>query len=142
MAMSYGYVYVAQIAMGADYAQALKAIKEAEAYPGPSIVIAYATCIAHGVKGGMANSQKRMKDAEECGYWSLYRHNPLLAAEGKNPFTMDSKEPTGSFQDFLREEGRYTVLERQFPEIAKELFAASESDAKQRLAAYKRFAGN
>ena len=142
MAMTYGYVYVAQIAMGADYTQALKAIKEAEAYPGPSIVIAYATCIAHGIPGGMANSQKQMKDAVECGYWSLYRFNPLLAAEGKNPFTLDSKEPTASFQDFISAEARYKVLETQFPEIAKELFAASEADAKARLAAYKRLASN
>jgi len=140
MAMSYGYVYVAQVAMGADYAQTLKAIKEAEAYPGPSIVIAYATCIAHGIPGGMANSQKQMKDAVECGYWSLYRFNPLLAAEGKNPFIMDSKEPTASFQEFIRGEARYKVLEAQFPEIAKELFTACEVDAKQRLEAYKRHA--
>jgi len=140
MAMSYGYVYVAQIAMGADYAQTLKAIKEAEAYPGPSIVIAYATCIAHGLPGGMANSQLQMKRAVECGYWSLYRYNPLLAAEGKNPFVMDSKEPTASFQEFISGEARYKVLERQFPEIAKELFVACENDAKQRLAAYKRLA--
>ena len=142
MAMSYGYVYVAQIAMGADYAQTLKAIKEAEAYPGPSIVIAYATCIAHGIPGGMANSQKQMKDAVECGYWSLYRFNPLLAAEGKNPFIMDSKEPTASFQDFISAEARYKVLATQFPEIAKELFVACEEDAKGRLAAYKRLAAN
>jgi len=140
MAMSYGYVYVAQIAMGADYAQTLKAIKEAEAYPGPSIVIAYATCIAHGIPGGMANSQQRMKDAVDCGYWSLYRFNPLLASEGRNPFVMDSKEPKASFQEFISGEARYKVLERQFPEIAKELFVASENDAKQRLAAYKRLA--
>ncbi|MCL2284733.1 MAG: thiamine pyrophosphate-dependent enzyme, partial [Firmicutes bacterium] len=140
MAMTYGYVYVAQIAMGADYAQTLKAIKEAEAYPGPSIVIAYATCIAHGIPGGMANSQKVMKDAVECGYWSLYRFNPLLAAQGKNPFTLDSKEPTASFRDFIRGEARYKVLEREFPEIAKELFAECEKDAMHRLAAYKRLA--
>jgi len=141
MAMSYGYVYVAQIAMGADYAQTLKAIKEAEAYPGPSIIIAYATCIAHGLPGGMANSQLQMKRAVECGYWSLYRFNPLLAHEGKNPFVMDSKEPTASFREFIGGEARYKILERQFPEIAKELFAASEQDAKHRLAAYKRLAG-
>ena len=140
MAMSYGYVYVAQIAMGADYTQALKAIKEAEAYPGPSIVIAYATCIAHGIPGGMANSMKQMKDAVDCGYWSLYRYNPLLAQEGKNPFIMDSKEPAASFRDFIGAEARYKVLAAQFPEIAKELFAACEQDAKQRLAAYKKMA--
>jgi len=142
MAMSYGYVYVAQIAMGADYAQTLKAIKEAEAYPGPSIVIAYATCIAHGIPGGMANSQKQMKDAVDCGYWSLYRYNPLLTAEGKNPFTMDSKEPTASFQDFISAEARYKVLATQFPEIAKELFVACEDDAKARLATYKKMASS
>jgi pyruvate-ferredoxin/flavodoxin oxidoreductase len=140
MAMTYGYVYVAQIAMGADYAQALKAIKEAEAYPGPSIVIAYATCIAHGIPGGMSNSQLQMKRAVECGYWSLYRYNPLLAHEGKNPFTMDSKEPTASFQDFISGESRYKVLANQFPEIAKELFLACEQDAKARRAAYVRLA--
>jgi len=142
MAMSYGYVYVAQIAMGADYQQTLKAIKEAEAYPGPSIVIAYATCINHQIPGGMSNSQAQMKRAVECGYWHLYRYNPLLARDGKNPFTMDSKDPSASFQDFIGGEGRYRVLERQFPEIAKELFVACEEDAKLRLAAYKRLANS
>jgi len=140
MAISYGYVYVAHVAMGADYAQTLKAIKEAEAYPGPSIVIAYATCINHQIPGGMSNSQLQMKRAVECGYWHLYRYNPLLAKEGKNPFILDSKDPSACFQEFLGGEGRYRVLERQFPEIAKELFVACEEDAKLRLAAYKRLA--
>jgi pyruvate-ferredoxin/flavodoxin oxidoreductase len=140
MAISYGNVYVAQIAMGADYAQALKAIKEAEAYPGPSIVIAYATCINHGVPGGPSNFQHQMKRAVACGYWHLYRYNPLLAQEGKNPFVMDSKEPTESFQDFISGETRYAVLKRQFPEIAAELFEACEKDAKRRITAYKRLA--
>ncbi|MCL2386581.1 MAG: pyruvate:ferredoxin (flavodoxin) oxidoreductase [Defluviitaleaceae bacterium] len=141
MAISYGNVYVAQIAMGADYAQTLKAIKEAEAYPGPSIVIAYATCINHGVPGGPPNFQLQMKRAVAAGYWHLYRYNPLLAKEGKNPFTMDSKEPTESFQDFISGEARYAVLKRQFPEIAAELFEACEKDANRRRAAYKRLAG-
>ena len=140
MAISYGYVYVAQVAMGADYQQTLKAIKEAEAYPGPSIVIAYATCINHQIPGGMANSQHQMKRAVECGYWHLYRYNPLLAKDGKNPFVLDSKEPTASFQEFIGGEGRYKVLERQFPDVAKDLFIAAEEDAKLRLAAYRRLA--
>ena len=140
MAMSYGYVYVAQIAMGADYAQTLKAIKEAEAYPGPSIVIAYATCINHGVPGGMANAQLQMKRAVEAGYWHLFRFNPMLEAEGKNPFIMDSKDPSASFQEFIGGESRYTVLQRQFPEEASRLFKACEEDANRRLAGYKRLA--
>ena len=111
MAMSYGYVYVAQIAMGADMNQALKAIKEAEAYPGPSLIIAYSTCINHGVKGGMSNAMTEMKKAVQCGYWHLYRYNPALVAEGKNPFTLDSKEPGEGFQDFIRSEAvSYTHL--------------------------------
>ena len=139
MAMSYGYVYVAQIAMGADYAQTLKAIREAESYPGPSIVIAYATCINHVIPGGMTNSQLQMKRAVEAGYWHLYRFDPRLAAEGKNPFQMDSKEPTASFREFIEGEGRYAILKRQFPEEAARLFQACEDDSKFRLAGYKRY---
>ncbi|MCL2217112.1 MAG: pyruvate:ferredoxin (flavodoxin) oxidoreductase, partial [Defluviitaleaceae bacterium] len=139
MAMTYGYVYVAQVAMGADYAQTLKAIKEAEAYPGPSIVIAYATCINHGIPGGMANAQLQMKRAVEAGYWHLFRFNPALELEGKNPFIMDSKDPSASFQEFIGGESRYTVLQRQFPEEAKRLFKICEEDANRRLAAYKRY---
>jgi len=139
--MSYGTVYVAQIAMGADYNQTIKAIKEAEAYPGPSVVIAYATCINHGIKGGMANAQVQMKNAVEAGYWHLYRYNPLLADVGENPFIMDSKDPKpDAFQDFIKSETRYTTLERQFPDLAKTLFINCEEDAKRRLAAYKRLA--
>jgi len=141
MCMSYGTVYVAQIAMGADYNQTIKAIQEAEAYPGPSVIIAYATCINHGIKGGMANAQAQMKHAVEAGYWHLYRYNPLLADEGKNPFIMDSKEPkANAFQDFIQSEARYTTLQRQFPELAERLFVNCEEDARRRLAAYKRLA--
>jgi len=126
--------------MGADYQQTLKAIKEAEAYPGPSIVIAYATCINHGVPGGMSNSQLQMKRAVEAGYWHLYRFDPRLTEEGKNPFQMDSKDPTANFQEFISGEARYKVLQRQFPEEATRLFKACEDDAKHRLAGYKRLA--
>jgi len=140
MAMSYGYVYVAQIAMGADMAQTLKAIKEAEAYPGPSLIIAYATCINHGVKAGMNNAMTEMKDAVNCGYWHLYRFNPQLKEEGKNPFTLDSKTPTGNFRDFLMGEVRYNSLARMYPEQAELLFAKTEQDAKDRLATYERLA--
>jgi len=141
MAMSYGYVYVAQVAMGANQAQYMKAIKEAEAYPGPSIVIAYAPCIAHGIRTGMGSTQREQTKAVECGYWHLYRYNPLLEAEGKNPFQLDSKEPNWSkFQDFLRGEVRYTALLAAFPKEAAELFAAAEEAAKWRYKNYKRLA--
>ncbi len=136
MAMSYGYVYVAQIAMGADQAQALKAIREAEAYPGPSLIIAYSTCINHGVKEGMNTSQARMKKAVDCGYWHLYRYNPELKKEGKNPFVLDSKEPKGDFQAFLAGEVRYASLLKADPERAKALFAKTEEDAKERYQTY------
>ena len=139
--MSYGYVYVASVAMGANKAQTLKAIQEAEAYPGPSVVLCYAPCVAHGIKGGL-RSQEQEKDAVDAGYWHLWRYNPLLAEEGKNPFQMDSKDPSASFQDFLRSEVRYTALERAFPEAAAKLFAAAEKDSKRRLAAYKRMAAD
>ncbi len=140
IAMSYGYVYVAQIGMGASQAQTIKAIKEAEAYNGPSLIIAYAPCINHGIKTGMSQTQQQTKRAVEAGYWHLYRFNPELEAEGKNPFTLDSKEPTASFQDYLASEVRYTSLKVTFPEVADELFAAAEVDAKKRLASYKRLA--
>ena len=129
IAMSYGYVYVAQVAMGADMSQTLKAIAEAEAYPGPSIVIGYAPCEMHSIKGGMANCQEEMKKAVEAGYWQMFRYNPALKAEGKNPFSLDSKEPTASYQDFINGEARYTRLAQQFPERAKELFAKAEETA-------------
>ena len=130
IAMSYGYVYVAQIAMGADMNQTLKAIAEAEAYPGPSIVIGYAPCEMHSIKGGMANCQAEMKKAVEAGYWQMFRYNPALKAEGKNPFSLDSKEPSASYQDFLAGEARYTRLAQSFPERAKELFEKAEATAK------------
>ena len=141
MATTYGYVYVAQIAMGADQAQTLKAIREAEAYDGPSLVIAYAPCINHGLKKGMGKSQAEEKAAVECGYWHLWRYNPALEAEGKNPFTLDSKEPDWSkFQDFLKGEVRFASVAKQYPAEAAELFAAAEENAKWRLRAYKRMA--
>ena len=134
IAMSYGYVYVAQIAMGADMNQTLKAITEAESYPGPSIVICYAPCEMHGVKGGMANCQAEMKKAVEAGYWQMFRYNPALKAEGKNPFTLDSKEPTASYIDFIKSETRYSRLAQSFPERAEELFAKAEEKAKEKYA--------
>ncbi|MBE5969065.1 MAG: pyruvate:ferredoxin (flavodoxin) oxidoreductase [Lachnospiraceae bacterium] len=132
IAMSYGYVYVAQISMGADMNQCIKAFVEAESYNGPSIIIAYAPCINHGIKGGMSVSQLEEKSAVTSGYWNLLRYDPRLKEEGKNPFVLDSKEPTTAYQDFLNNEVRYTALVRQFPERAKELFAKSEADAKGR----------
>ncbi|EJP6470992.1 pyruvate:ferredoxin (flavodoxin) oxidoreductase [Clostridium sporogenes] len=140
MAMTYGYVYVAQIAMGADKNQTLKAIAEAEAYPGPSLIIAYAPCINHGLKAGMGCSQLEEKKAVDCGYWGLYRFNPELKEAGKNPFSLDSKEPKESFKDFLMGEVRYASLAKQFPESAEALFAKTEQDAKERLANYKKLA--
>ncbi len=141
MAMSYGYVYIAQVAMGANQAQYLKALKEAEAYPGPSLIIAYAPCIAHGIKGGMGTTQREQIHAVESGYWQMYRYNPLLENEGKNPFQLDSKEPDWSkFQDFLRSEVRYTSLMQAFPKEAAELFEAAEEAAKWRYKSYKRLA--
>ncbi len=134
IAMSYGYVYVAQIAMGADMNQTLKAISEAESYPGPSIVICYAPCEMHGVKGGMTNCQSEMKKAVESGYWQMFRYNPMLKAEGKNPFTLDSKEPTASYVDFIKSETRYSRLAQSFPERAEELFAKAEEKAKEKYA--------
>ncbi|EGO87010.1 hypothetical protein CBCST_14641 [Clostridium botulinum C str. Stockholm] len=140
MAMTYGYVYVAQIAMGADKNQTIKAIQEAEAYPGPSLIIAYAPCINHGLKVGMACSQLEEKKAVECGYWGLYRYNPQLAEQGKNPFILDSKEPKGNFKDFLLGEVRYASLKKARPEQADELYAQTEKDAMERLETYKRLA--
>ncbi len=136
MMTSYGYVYVAQVAMGANNMQTLKAIREAEAYNGPSLIIGYAPCINHGLKCGMGKTQEREKLAVEAGYWHMWRFNPELAEEGKNPFVMDSKEPTGDFQEFLQGEVRYASLKREFPEFADELYAAAEKAAKERYAAY------
>ena len=141
MALSYGYVYVAQVAMGSSHSQYFRAIKEAEAYPGPSLIICYSPCINHGIRGGMGKTQNQEKLAVECGYWHLYRYNPLLEAEGKNPFTLDSKEPDWSkFQDFIKSEIRYTSLMKSFPEEAKTLFKVSEENAKWRYNTYRRLA--
>ncbi|HSH52319.1 MAG TPA: pyruvate:ferredoxin (flavodoxin) oxidoreductase [Bacteroidales bacterium] len=141
MAMTYGYVYVAQVSMGASQSQYFKAIKEAEAYPGPSLIIAYAPCINHGLKAGMGKSQLEEKLAVECGYWHNFRFNPLLETEGKNPFLIDSKEPDWSkFQDFLKNEVRYSALTKSFPDVADELFIRAEDDAKWRYNNYKRLA--
>ncbi|MDR2455484.1 MAG: pyruvate:ferredoxin (flavodoxin) oxidoreductase [Deltaproteobacteria bacterium] len=140
MAMSYGYVYVAQVAMGYDQAQTLKAIREAEAYPGPSLIIAYCPCIEHGLKAGMGQSQQEMRKAVEAGYWHLYRFNPLLKKEGKNPFTLDSKEPTADLREFLRGENRYAALEIEFPDSAEELFLKAQEDARERYESYLRLA--
>ncbi len=133
IAMSYGYVYVAQIAMGADNNQTLKAIKEAEAYNGPSIIICYAPCEMHGIKGGgMANCQSEMKKAVDCGYWNLFRYNPALKEEGKNPFILDSKAPTPGYQDFIKSESRYASLLNAFPDRAAKLFSLAEETAMKR----------
>lgn len=141
MAMTYGYVYVAQVAMGANQGQYFRALKEAEAYPGPSLIIAYAPCINHGLKNGMGKTQEESKLAVECGYWHLFRYNPMLAEEGKNPFTLDSKEPDwDKFQNFLNSEVRYSSLKKTFPKEASDLFKAAEENAKWRYDGYKRVA--
>ena len=142
IATTYGYVYVAQIALGANPSQAIKAIREAESYPGPSLIIAYAPCINHGIKakGNMANSIAEEKKAVETGYWHLWRYNPELKEEGKNPFILDSKEPTGQVRDFLEGENRYLMLAQAFPEVAEELFSKAEKDLLERYENYKRMA--
>jgi len=138
IASTYGYVYVAQVAIGADKNQFLKALKEAESYDGPSLIIAYAPCINHGIKVGMGKTVDREKKAVEAGYWHLYRFNPLLKEEGKNPFTLDSKAPSASFREFLEGEVRYSSLKTSFPEVAEQLFAKAEKDAKDRYDGYVR----
>ncbi len=143
MVMSYGHVYVAQVAMGASQNQYFKALKEAEAYPGPSLIIAYSPCINHGLRLGMGKTQLETKLAVEAGYWHNYRFNPLLEAEGKNSFQLDSKEPDwNKFQEFLKNEVRYTSLKKSFPEVADNLFKQAEEDAKWRYNSYKRLASN
>ncbi|MGD9569647.1 MAG: pyruvate:ferredoxin (flavodoxin) oxidoreductase [Sedimentibacter sp.] len=138
IASTYGYVYVAQVAIGANMNQFLKALKEAESYEGPSLIIAYAPCINHGIKAGMGKTVDREKKAVEAGYWHLYRYNPLLKEEGKNPFTLDSKAPTASFREFLEGEVRYASLKGSFPEIAEQLYVKAEKDAKDRYDGYVR----
>ena len=140
MATNYGYVYVAQVSMGANKNQFMKALVEAESYDGPSVIIAYAPCINHGIKGGMGKAQDQSKKAVEAGYWHLWRFNPLLKEEGKNPFVLDSKEPTASFREFLESEVRYTSLVKTFPEIADELFEKAENEARDRFETYKKLA--
>ena len=132
IAMTYGYVYVAQIALGANMNQAIKAIAEAEAYPGPSLIIGYAPCELHGIKGGMTNCQNEMKRAVAAGYWNLFRFNPALKAEGKNPFSLDSKPATADYKEFISSETRYSRLTRAFPERAEQLFEDAAKSAEQR----------
>ena len=141
IATTYGYVYAAQVAMGADQAQTLKAIREAEAYDGPSIIIAYAPCINHGIKAGMGKAQQEEANAVACGYWHLWRYNPALELEGKNPFTLDSKQPNwDAFEDFLKGEVRYASVMKQYPAEAAELFAAAKQNAQWRYNNYRRLA--
>ncbi|NLJ79803.1 MAG: pyruvate:ferredoxin (flavodoxin) oxidoreductase [Firmicutes bacterium] len=140
MAMVYGSVYVAQIALGANMNHCIRTILEAESYPGPSLLIAYSPCINHGIRTGMGTSILQEKRAVEAGYWHLYRYNPLLKKEGKNPFSLDSKEPSASFSQFLKSEFRYSSLENSFPELAQELFAQAEIHAQERYEEYKRLA--
>ena len=142
MAMGYGNVYVAQVGMGADKNQLMKAIIEAEKHDGPSLIIAYSPCISHGIKEGMGRAQANIEKAVKAGYWHLYRYNPQLKAEGKNPFTLDSKEPTESFREFLMGQVRYAAIAKQYPDVAEELFNMAEENAKERYNNYKRLAEN
>ena len=139
MAMTYGYVYVASVAMGANKNQLMKALIEAESYRGPSLIIAYSPCINHGIN--MGRSQYEEKKAVDTGYWPLYRFDPRLKEEGKNPFILDSKEPSGDFKEFLLGEVRYSSLTRTFPDKAEELFEKAEADMKDRFETYRRLAG-
>lgn len=138
MAISYGYVYVAQIAMGADYNQTVKAIQEAESYDGPSLLIAYAPCISHGIRAGMGSSQHEEDKAVKAGYFSLFRYNPALREKGENPFRLDSGEPSVPYREFLEGEIRYTALERTKPEVADRLFADAEEHSRNRYQYWKR----
>ncbi|MFZ3085489.1 MAG: thiamine pyrophosphate-dependent enzyme, partial [Candidatus Hydromicrobium sp.] len=140
MVLSYGYVYVAQIAMGASQKQTIRTFLEAERYNGPSLIIAYCPCINHGIYAGMGCTQLREKQAVDAGYWHLYRYNPEMKKEGKNPFTLDSKEPTESFREFLMGEVRYASLTKTFPEIAKDLFGKAEEEAKSKYEKYRAMA--
>lgn len=140
IATTYGYIYVAQVGIGANQNQFMKALIEAESYKGPSLLICYSPCIAHGLKAGMSSAQLRIKEAVEAGYWHLWRFDPRLKEEGKNPFILDSKPPSASYQDFIKGESRYTILINQFPEEAERLFAQAEEDAKERYQSYVRMA--
>jgi len=141
MAIAYGYVYVAQVGMGADKNQFIKAVLEAERYDGPSIIICHAPCINHGLRGGMGKTQEDTKKAVAAGYWHLYRFNPEKKKNGVNPFTLDSKEPNASFRDYIMNQVRYSALAAEFPGDAEALFTAAEQDAAERLASYKWLAG-
>jgi len=132
IAMSYGNVYVASVAMGADYNQCMKAFVEAESYPGPSVIIAYAPCINHGIKGGLGNGIEETKKAVDAGYWHLYRFDPRLKAQGKNPFQLDSKAPSACYREFIENEGRYQQLVNAFPEKADELFTEVTAQAAEK----------
>lgn len=138
--MTYGYVYVAQVAMGANQNQLIRALTEAESYDGPALIIAYSPCINHGIRTGMETSQIRQKQAVEAGYWHLYRYNPLLKEEGKNPFILDSKAPSTDFKEFLMGEVRYSSLTKTFPDRAKELFDKAANDAQERFETYRKLA--
>lgn len=140
MAMSYGYVYVASISMGASKQQTMKAFIEAESYPGPSLIICYAPCINQGIRKGMGKTQLESKLAVESGFWPMYRYNPMLKAEGKNPFILDSKEPDGTLQEFLAGENRFAALEKSFPEESKRLRAMIEEEVNERYARLKKLA--
>ena len=140
MMMTYGNVYVAQVGINADNNQLIKALREAESYNGPSIVIAYTPCISHGIREGMGRSMHTIKNAVACGYWHLYRYNPNLKQEGKNPFILDSKEPTGDFREFIMNQVRYSSLARMFPGEAEELFTKTEEIARERYETYKSLA--
>ena len=137
IAMTYGYVYVASVAMGANKQQLIKALTEAESYDGPSLIIAYAPCINHGIKQGMGKSQEEEKRAVQCGYWPLYRYNPSLKVEGKNPFSLDSRKPDGSLREFIGGEVRYASLEKTFPDEAKKLHDRLEQEINQRYETLK-----
>ena len=140
MIMPYGNIYVAQVGIHANNTQLIKALREAESYKGPSLIICYSPCINHGLREGMGRSMANIKWAVESGYWHLYRYNPMLKEEGKNPFILDSKEPTESFRDFLMGQVRYTSLMKAFPDVAEELYLSAERQAKEKYAIYKQMA--
>ena len=142
MLATYGYIYVAHVSLGANPEHLIKCLKEAAAYDGPSIVIAYAPCINHGVVKGMGKSIEEEKLAVECGYWPLFRYNPELAKEGKNPFLLDSKEPNGKLREYMMGENRFAGLVRTFPEIAEKLFAEAETQCAERYAGYQKMAND
>jgi len=138
--MTYGNVYVAQVGIHADNTQLIRALREAESYKGPSLIICYSPCINHGIKEGMGRSMANIKKAVQAGYWHLYRYNPMLRKEGKNPFILDSKEPTESFREYIMQQVRYSSLAKAYPEAAEELFARAERQAKERYSVYKQMA--